>query len=92
MREVLSKTNDVSVPCEELEYYHLHLTDGDDAWDHRFCVVGFLERWDSGSGRMVCEYELNAGFATMEEAKRGYTDHRAAVVKRGFVYSDMDMF
>jgi hypothetical protein len=92
MREVLSKTNDVSAPCEELEYYHLHLMECDDEWESRFCVVGFLQRWDPATERMVCDYDLNASFATMEEAKHGYTSHRAEVVRRGFVYSDMDMF
>ena len=92
MREVLSKSNDVSVPCEELEYYHLQLIPIGDGTDRHFCVVGFVERWDPERSRMVCDYELNTSFATMDEAKESYTAQRAEAVRRGFVYSDMDMF
>lgn len=92
MREVLSKTNDVSVPCEQLEYYHLQLLHCDDAGEPWFCVAGFRERWDPSRERMVFDDEKSAAFATLEEAKKGYVARRAELARRGFIYSDMDMF
>lgn len=92
MQEVLSRTNDVSIPCEELEYYHLSLTEYAYDGEQRYRVLGFVEKWDPELARMACEYETNLSFESIEDAKESYTECRAAVVKRGFVYSDKDMF
>ncbi len=92
MKEVLSKTNDVTVSCEEMEYYHLRLSSGEIDGELLFWVSGYWERWDESRGRMVCSEELNVSYASLEEAKQGYIEHRAQIVSSGFIYSDMDMF
>jgi hypothetical protein len=102
MQEVLSKTTDTKVSLREQEYFRLQIDDlgfpfrplfldslGAVVRD-RFLVREAHAAW-SEIGRNVTwgEFEHDE-CSTLEEAEWRYVRRRAAIVEKGFIYSDMD--
>jgi hypothetical protein len=92
MQEVLSKTDDPKVALRDQEFYELRLYDSDVAGDPVYCVGEVRARWDDEAGHIVWDEEQVQAFMTHQEAKQQYAARRVALVQKGYIYSDMDLF
>jgi hypothetical protein len=91
MEEILTKIDDADIPLREWEYYALCLMEGDDLGEAEFWVRQLHASWsDLQQSIAVDEFEFDE-CASFGEARRCYEVCRAALVQRGFIYSDMDM-
>jgi hypothetical protein len=90
MQEVLSKTVDTNAPLKDQEFYELRLDDSDNIWRGRCMIREARVHWDSGFGRFVWDEPLVEYALNREVAREQYEARRAALVERGFIYSDMD--
>jgi hypothetical protein len=91
MQEVLSKSADPRAPVDGQEFYVLSLEDSDDLWRGRHIVSESHAHWDEESGGIAWDDTETEYVATLEAAKDRYEDRRAALRKRGFLYSDLDL-
>jgi hypothetical protein len=90
MQEVLSRTKDTQVPLKEQEYYELRLDDIVSTTGTRFRFGEAHASWSEIDRQMMWDSMPNEEFATLEDARRRYDERRAALAKRGYIYSDMD--
>lgn len=103
MQEVLAKTADANVPLHEQVYYELRLDDLGFPFcpqfidilgtvvRHRFLVFQAHAAWSDIDREIMWDGYEHDECSTLEEAKLRYELRRAAVVLKGFIYSDMDM-
>ena len=103
MQEVLSKTTDPNVPLQEQEYFELSLDDLGTPFQSRFSVsLGVVARhrfivweahaaWSEIDRDTMWEGYEHDECSTLEKAERRYEERRAAIVKKGFIYSDMEL-
>jgi len=92
MQEVLSKTDDPKVALRDQEFYELRLYDSDVAGEPVYCLREARARWDDEAGHIVWDEEQVQAFMTHQEAKQQYAARRVALVQKGYIYSDMDLF
>lgn len=102
MQEVLSKTNDPNIPLHEQEFYELRLDDLGFPFRpkfidsmgavarHRFLVLQAHASWSEIDRDIMWDGFDHDECSTLEVAERRYEERRAAIVKKGFIYSDMD--
>ena len=102
MQEVLSKTDDPNVPLQEQEFYELRLDDLGFPFRpglmnslgivarHRFAVREAHARWSEIDRQIMWEGYEHEEFSTLEKAQVHYEFRRAALVLKGFIYSDME--
>ena len=103
MQEVLSKTTDPNVPLQEQEYFELWLDDLGTPFQSRFSVsLGVVARhrfivreahaaWSEIDRDIMWEGYEHDECSTLEEAELQFEKRRAAIVKKGFIYSDMEL-
>jgi hypothetical protein len=103
MQEVFSKTTDSNVPLQEQEYFELRLDDLGFPFRpqfvdilgivarHRFIVRESHAAWSEIDRNIMWEGYEHDVCPTLEDAKRRYEERRAAIVKKGFIYSDMEI-
>lgn len=103
MQEVLSKTTDPNIPLKEQEYYELRLTDFGipfrPLWvesigivvRHRFLIRQAHAAWSEIDRDIFWDDFQHEECSTVEEAVRRYEDRRAAIMDKGFIYSDMEL-
>ena len=92
MQEVLSKTVDSKVPLRDQEFYELRLYDSNASGEPVYYVREARAHWDDDAGQIVWDQEQVQAFVTHQEAKECYSTLRLALAKKGFIYSDMDLF
>jgi hypothetical protein len=92
MQEVLSKTNDPKAPLRGQEFYELSLLDEANELGTRYCVRQAHAQWDDKDGQVMWDQEEVDHLWILTEAKQRYAERRLALSKRGFIYSDMDLF
>lgn len=92
LREVLKKADDPNVSLPERESHELHLYDSTCAGEPAYCVRDVLCRWDDERKSVVRDEAPIGAFLTLEEAKKWYFERRLALVQKGFVHSDIDLF
>lgn len=102
MQEVLSKAIDANVPLQEQEYYQLQLDDLGSPFQpqfidslgiiarHRFIVREAHAAWSEIDLNVMWDTPSHDECSTLREAKLRYEVRRAAIVKMGFIYSDME--
>jgi hypothetical protein len=102
MQEVLSKTTDSNVPLEEQEYFELRLDDLGFPFRSQFIdILGIVARrryivreahasWSEIDRDIMWEGYEHEECSTHEEAELRYEERRAAIVKKGFIHSDME--
>jgi hypothetical protein len=90
MQEVLSRPGESDKPVEEQEYWILELLDRTDGWRPGFVVQqgrGFWSKIDRQFMFDEIETEL---CPLLIDAEERYEARRLALVKKGFVQSDME--
>lgn len=102
MQEVLSKTTDSNVPLEETELYELRLDDLGTPFRpqfidslgivarHQFIVREARATWSQIDRDIMWDGIQHEEFSTLEDAQERYESRRAALVAKGFIYSDME--
>ena len=102
MQEVLSKTTDPNVPLQEQEYFELRLDDLGFPFRpkffeslgaiirHRFPVCEAQAAWSEIDRNIMWDGFEHDEYSTLQEAELRYEERRAAMVEKGFIYSDMD--
>ena len=100
MQEVLSKTTDPKVPLQEQEYFELRLDDLGAPFrpkfidslgavvHHRFLVCEAHAAWSEIDQNIMWDGSEHDEFSTLHKAELRYEERRAAVAKKGFIYSD----
>ena len=103
MQEVLSKTTDLNFPLQEQECFELRLDDLGTPFRpmfidslgavvrHRFLVREAHAAWSEIDRNVMWDGVEHDECSTLQEAKERYELRRAALVAKGFIYSDMDM-
>jgi hypothetical protein len=91
MEEVLSNTDDPEVPLREREFYALGITDGDELRGPGFFVRQLHASWSNVQGTVAWDALDIEKCPTYLDAMQRYEARRAALVKMGFIYSDMEM-
>jgi hypothetical protein len=101
MQEVLFKTADSNVPLQEQELFELRLDDlGFRFWPHFVDIVGTVAHhrymvlethaaWSEKDRDIIWDGYEHDQCSTLEEAELSYELRRAALVLKGFIYSDM---
>jgi hypothetical protein len=92
MQEVLSKTAGSGATLQGQEFYELSLLDEANELGTRYCVRQAHAEWSEIDKQVMWDKEEVEHFWILSEAKRRYEERRLALVERGFIYSDMDLF
>jgi hypothetical protein len=91
MEEILTNTDDPEVPLRDKEFYGLGLSDGDEIRGPGFFVRQLHASWSALQGTIAWdEFDIEK-CVTYENAKRRYEARRAALVQKGYIYSDLEM-
>lgn len=91
MQEVLSKTCDPDHPLCGQEFYELKMADCDDFGQGRHVLREAHASWDQRTDSLFWdEFQVEFTF-TLAQAEKRYAERRAAHVKRGFIYSDIEL-
>jgi hypothetical protein len=92
MQEVLSRSENPQGTLRDQEFYELNLSDSKLDGKPVFYVREARARWDEQSGQIVWDEEETDRTSSLEEAKKRYEERKLALARRGFVYSDMELF
>jgi hypothetical protein len=92
MQELLLKTDDADIPLREQEFFELSLLDEAHQLGTRYCLRQWHAEWSEIDGQIMWDDEQVEHFWILAEAKRRYAERRLALTKKGFIYSDMDLF
>jgi hypothetical protein len=92
MQELLSKTDDPQKPLSEREFYQLRLEDSDDIWRPGFIVKQAHAQWSEIDRDILWDDFESERLSTLEEVKGRYEARKLALVEKGFIYSDMELF
>ncbi len=92
MQEVLSKVEDPTAPLLGQEFYELSLLDEANDLGTRYYVKQAHAEWSEIDRQIMNDEEELEYFWILEEAKHRYAERRLALVAKGFIYSDMDLF
>jgi hypothetical protein len=92
MQKLLSKTDDPKTPLSEQEFYELRLEDSDDIRRPGFIVKQAHAQWSEIDRNIMWDDFESERLPTLEEAKGRYEARRLALVEKGFIYSDMELF
>jgi hypothetical protein len=102
VQEVLAKSIAPNIPLQEQEYYELRLDDLGFPFRpqfidslgiivrHRFIVREARAAWSEIDRNIMWDGVEHEECSTLEEAQNRYDLRRAALVLKGFVYSDME--
>ena len=90
MQEVLSRTTDPNAPAADCEFYELRLDDSDNVWMGRHVIRETHALWDASTSQIAWAEPEIEYVPNIDLADERYEARRAALVKRGFLYSDMD--
>jgi hypothetical protein len=90
MQEVLARPGESDKPLEEQEYWTLELLDWTESHDPCFVVQQACGRWSKIDRAFMFEQMETERLPLLKNAKERYEVRRLAIVKKGFVHSDMD--
>ena len=90
MNEVFSKTVGPNATLCDQEFYELKLYDSDDIWNPGHMVMQSRAFWSKVDQQFMWDEIETERWPTPKEAEERYAARRRALVKRGFIYSDMD--
>jgi hypothetical protein len=94
MLEVLFKNADPNLPLKDVDSYELRLADAVDLGFPKQNGHYVLENhfyWDEMRAAIVTEETWLERFSNYELAEKRYRERRAALVERGYVYSDLEI-
>ncbi len=91
MEELLSRTADPDAPLDGQDWYRLRLFEEANELGTRYCVLQIHAVWKGAVLGAMWESEELDYFWILAEAKERYAERKAALVAKGFIYSDMDM-
>ncbi len=90
MQEVLSRPGESDKPLNEQDYWTLELLDWTESFDPCFVVQQSCGRWSEIDRQFMFKGIEVERWALLIDAEERYESRRLALVKRGFVQSDMD--
>ena len=89
MQEIFSKTVDPNAPLQGQEFYELRLFEEANPLGTRHGVLQIHAKWSDKRRDVVWVGEEVDYFWILDEAKQRYTERKAALATKGFVYSEM---
>ena len=90
MQEVLSKPDESDKPLREQEYWTLELLDWTDSYRPGFIVQQSCARWSEIDRQFMFDEIEMERWPLLIDAEEGYKARTLALVKKGFVHSDME--
>jgi hypothetical protein len=90
MQEVLSRPGESDKPIAEQEYWTLELLDRTDGWRPGFAVQQARGFWSEIDRQFMFDEIETELCPLLIDAEERYEARRRALVKEGFVQSDMD--
>lgn len=92
MQEILSRTGDAKAPLRDQEFYELRLEDSDDIWRPGFIVKQTRAQWSEIDQQIMWEEPEWERWPTLKKANEKYEARRQALIAKGFIHSNMDLF
>jgi hypothetical protein len=90
MQEVLSRPGESDKPISEQEYWTLEPLDFTENYQPAFVVQQACGRWSEIDRQFMFEQIETERWPLLIDAEERYEIRRLALVKKGFVHSDMD--
>jgi len=90
MQEVLSRPGESGKPVTEQEYWTLELLDRTESWRPGFAVQQARGFWSEIDRQFMFDEIETELCPLLIDAEARYEARRLALVKKGFVHSDMD--
>jgi hypothetical protein len=90
MQEVLSRPGESDKPVAEQEYWTLEIFDCTGSWRSGFAVQQARGFWSEIDRQFMFDEIETELCPLLIEAEERYEARRSALVKKGFVHSDMD--
>ncbi len=90
MQEVFSKPDDSKKLLHEQEFWEISLFDSPESWRPGFIVEQSRMAWSELDRTFICDEVETERWPTLEKVKERYESRRLALVKKGFIQSDMD--
>ena len=90
MAEVVSRPDESDNPLREQEYWVLELLDFTESWRPGFLLQQRCGHWCEINGQFIFDKIELEELSQLANAQRRYNARRLALVKAGFVHSDMD--
>lgn len=92
MQELFSKAANAGLSPKEQRFYELRIDDSNDIWRPGYIVLEALATWSEEDGQFMWGEIETERLPTLEAAKILYNARRQALVEKGFILSDMDLF
>lgn len=90
LQEVLSRLGECDKALNEQEYWTLEVLDFTESWRPGFVVQQSCGRWSEIDRQFMFEELETEQWPLLIDAEERYEARRTALMKNGFVHSDMD--